>query len=112
MASKKPSGRKKSTTPKASSFNVKYFQYAVVIAACIAFYAYAKSITFIQDDSFITYRYVKNFTDGNGLVFNIGDRVEGYTCFLWVLLLSLFKTLGLNFISLSQASGVIFSFEI
>lgn len=72
-------------------------------------YYYARMFDFIQDDSFITYRYVKNFTDGNGLVFNIGERVEGYTCFLWVILLAGVKSLGFNFISASQVLGIISS---
>src|SRR5690349_10761264 len=75
----------------------------------IILYYYSKSFSFIQDDSFITYRYVKNFTDGNGLVFNIGERVEGYTCFLWVILLAGVKKLGFDFISASQTLGIISS---
>ncbi|MCX7875507.1 MAG: hypothetical protein N2321_04975 [Melioribacteraceae bacterium] len=43
---------------------------------------------FIQDDAFTTLRYVKNFIQGNGLVFNLNERVEGYTNFLWLLILS------------------------
>ena len=39
------------------------------------------------DDTYISLRYAKNFALGNGLVFNLGERVEGYTCFLWVCLL-------------------------
>ena len=80
----------------------------VGLLALIAYY-YARTFNFIQDDSFITYRYVKNFTEGNGLVFNIGERVEGYTCFLWVILLSGVKSLGFNFISASQVLGIISS---
>ncbi len=49
--------------------------------------------SFIQDDAFTSLRYVKNFVEGNGLVFNIGERVEGYTNFLWVILLSGFYSL-------------------
>lgn len=37
------------------------------------------------DDAFISFRYAKNFVDGHGLVFNPGERVEGYTNFLWVM---------------------------
>lgn len=37
------------------------------------------------DDAYISFRYVWNLVHGNGLVFNAGDRVEGYTNFLWVL---------------------------
>ena len=40
------------------------------------------------DDPYIAYRYALNLASGDGLVFNIGDRVEGYSDFLWVLILS------------------------
>ncbi len=52
------------------------------------YYKLASEAKFIQDDAFTSLRYVQNFVDGNGLVFNTGERVEGYTNFLWVLLLS------------------------
>ena len=37
----------------------------------------------VQDDAYISFRYARNLVEGNGLVFNVGDRVEGYTNFLW-----------------------------
>lgn len=40
----------------------------------------------VVDDAYISFRYAKNFVDGHGLVFNPGERVEGYTNFLWVIL--------------------------
>jgi arabinofuranosyltransferase len=44
---------------------------------------------FLTDDAFISFRYAHNLRNGAGLVFNPGfERVEGYTNFLWVLLLS------------------------
>jgi hypothetical protein len=36
-----------------------------------------------QDDAFISFRYARNWLAGHGLVFNPGERVEGYTNFLW-----------------------------
>ncbi len=63
---------------------------------------------FIQDDAYISFRYVSNFVDGNGLVFNIGEKVEGYTNLLWVLLLSVFKGLGVSLENASQTFSVIF----
>lgn len=52
---------------------------------------------FLCDDSFISFRYADNFAHGAGLVFNPGfERVEGYTNFLWVVLLALFDRLGLR----------------
>lgn len=43
-----------------------------------------------NDDAFISFRYARNLAEGNGLVFNPGERVEGYTNFLWVMILSVF----------------------
>lgn len=43
----------------------------------------------IVDDAYITFRYSWNFAHGNGLVFNAGERVEGYTNFLWMALSAL-----------------------
>ena len=40
---------------------------------------------FLCDDAFISFRYARNLVEGNGLVFNPGEYVEGYTNFLWVL---------------------------
>lgn len=39
----------------------------------------------ICDDAFITFRYIRFFLRGQGLVYNIGERVEGYTNFLWLM---------------------------
>ena len=44
---------------------------------------------FLTDDAFISFRYVRNLLEGHGLVFNRGERVEGYSNFLWVLELAL-----------------------
>ena len=52
---------------------------------------------FLCDDAFISFRYVRNLVEGHGLVFNIGERVEGYSNFLWVLeLAALWKLFGLR----------------
>src|SRR5947207_91368 len=40
---------------------------------------------FIQDDAFISFRYADNLARGFGLVWNPGERVEGYTNFLWTI---------------------------
>ena len=43
----------------------------------------------MDDDAMISMRYAWNFSHGNGLVWNVGERVEGYTNFLMVALMSL-----------------------
>jgi arabinofuranosyltransferase len=40
------------------------------------------------DDAYISYRYARNLAGGVGLVFNPGERVEGYSNLLYVLLLA------------------------
>ncbi len=40
------------------------------------------------DDAMISMRYAWNFSHGNGLVWNLGERVEGYTNFLMTLIMS------------------------
>lgn len=49
---------------------------------------------FTVDDAYISFRYAENFADGAGLVFNRGEYVEGYTNFLWVVLLAGLDKLG------------------
>lgn len=42
---------------------------------------------FGSDDAFISYRYAANMFNGNGLIFNPGETVEGYSNFLYTLLM-------------------------
>ncbi|NOY26753.1 MAG: hypothetical protein GXP62_12845 [Oligoflexia bacterium] len=42
----------------------------------------------VQDDTFIALRYARNLVSGQGLVFNPGERVEGYTDLLWTLMMA------------------------
>src|SRR5688500_13130256 len=44
--------------------------------------AAAVAAAWICDDAYISYRYAHNLLAGLGLVFNAGERVEGYTNFL------------------------------
>ncbi len=39
------------------------------------------------DDAYITFRYVENALAGHGMVWNVGEPVEGYSNFLWLVLL-------------------------
>ncbi|AOP35998.1 hypothetical protein A0128_08580 [Leptospira tipperaryensis] len=63
-----------------------YFTFSILLILFGLFSAY--QMRWISDDAFISLRYAKNLAEGKGLVFNEGERVEGYTNFLWTLLLS------------------------
>jgi hypothetical protein len=86
--------------------------YLIIIPALIItvyiFIHLALKLNFIQDDAYISFRYVKNFIAGNGLVFNPGERVEGYTNFLWVMLLSLTSLVNFNIETAAQSMSIAF----
>ncbi|WP_326567614.1 hypothetical protein VSH64_38185 [Amycolatopsis rhabdoformis] len=43
----------------------------------------------VTEDALVTFRYAQNIADGNGPVFNPGDRNEGYANFLWLVVIAL-----------------------
>ncbi|MBS1838611.1 MAG: hypothetical protein JST64_13045, partial [Actinobacteria bacterium] len=63
-------------------------------------------VRFDQDDAFITYRFARNLARGDGLVFVPGQRVEGYTNFLWTVLLSIPERLGVPVVGFGQVLGL------
>ena len=69
---------------------------AALAATLILLLAHAWAYHFLTDDAFISFRYARNLSQGHGLVFNPGgERVEGYTNFLWVLILAALNFLGI-----------------
>ncbi|MFT5052058.1 MAG: arabinofuranosyltransferase [Chlamydiales bacterium] len=69
---------------------------AAAALALIPFLALVARFNFVCDDAFISFRYARNFAAGLGLVFNPGvtPPVEGYSEFLWVLLISIAERIG------------------
>ena len=63
-----------------------------------------------SDDAYISFRYAENLAAGRGLVFNPGERVEGYSNFSWVILLALAKTVGLSPVFVAKALGSLAAF--
>lgn len=61
---------------------------------------------FAMDDPWITFRYGRNLARGLGLVFNSGERLEGYSNFLLVLLSAGFERLRLNPFDFVRLGGV------
>ncbi len=82
----------------------KIYVFAILLLLSYIFVEKSLNINFIQDDAYTSFRYVKNFIEGNGLVFNYGQRVEGYTNFFWVMILS-------GFYLLNKAGIVSFALE-
>lgn len=82
----------------------------IILLVTIAIYIILSVIfwNYFIDDAFISFRYAKNFVDGNGLVYNVGERVEGYTNFLWIIILGVFIKFGISPLIASKIIGLCF----
>ena len=77
-----------------------------LISLIVTAAAWAWHNRFFQDDAYISLIYARNWIEGHGLVFNPGVRVEGYTNFLWTVLMALPLRLGWDPIGFSYGIGL------
>lgn len=63
-------------------------------------------LVYVSDDSFISLRYAQRFLAGQGLTWTDGERVEGYTNLLWVLLIAALGAFGVDLLDAAQFLGV------
>ena len=78
----------------------------VGLAAVLVGVGLAASRAWMADDAYISLRYAGNLARGLGLVYNAGERVEGFTNLLWTLLLALALRLGLDGEQVALIGGV------
>src|SRR5262245_53601913 len=78
---------------------------ALAVAACAAIAAAGLWLNraFYHDDAFIMLRYARHVIDGAGPVWNPGERVEGYTSFLHLILTSAVGAFGVDLLSAARA---------
>lgn len=76
--------------------------------------AYGLHWSFTIDDAAISFSYARNFAEGYGLgaLYPGAPRVEGYSNFLWVVLLALGTKIGLETVLVSKVLGLVFSLGI
>jgi hypothetical protein len=79
---------------------------AAAVAAVAAGVIAAARLRWTCDDAYITYRYADNLVRGLGLVFNEGERVEGYTNLSWTLWTALGLRLGASPEAWTAAWGI------
>jgi hypothetical protein len=61
----------------------------LILSIRVAWFHYQDLVpSLMVDDAYISFRYARNLVQGEGLVFNPGERVEGYTNFLWTVVLA------------------------
>lgn len=81
----------------APSFPSRIFPTPIEVVLLLFGLALVYRYAWLMDDAFVYFRYVDNFTILKiGLVYNQGEFVEGYSSPIWVLLLSLFRWVGVD----------------
>ncbi|MBK7396910.1 MAG: hypothetical protein IPJ34_11560 [Myxococcales bacterium] len=79
------------------------------VATAIAVLTLAHALYYaprVVDDLFISLRYAENLAHGRGLVFNVGERVEGFSSPLWVLLQAVGLRLGVEGVLFTKLLGL------
>ncbi len=79
-----------------------------LVLICAAGAAFAWSQRLACDDAFISFRYARNLVSGHGLVYNPGECVEGYTNFLWTLMIAGAMALGADPLKAAWVLGCLF----
>ncbi|HMF57655.1 MAG TPA: hypothetical protein VK619_15035, partial [Pyrinomonadaceae bacterium] len=79
----------------------------ILLATIACLLALAWWQRFVLDDAFISFRYADNMARGWGLVWNEGERIEGYTNFLWTVLMAVPLFLGLDVVRFSMMLGLL-----
>ncbi|HEY3876901.1 MAG TPA: hypothetical protein VGM92_15660 [Candidatus Kapabacteria bacterium] len=88
--------------------NKKYLFGVGIVAAAIAAFVWQYRLRFPFDDVFISFRYAEHLANGYGLVWNIGGaHTEGYTNFLFILLLAVVRLCTTHLLAAAQAIGVL-----
>jgi hypothetical protein len=82
--------------------------HAALLAVALGLFVYHASLywAWTEDDAFISFRYAQNLAAGNGLVFNPGERVEGYSNLSWVLLAAGALRAGLDPTTVAKSVGL------
>jgi len=83
---------------------------ALLISVIVFFNIVRNHWTFTVDDSYITFRYARNWAEGFGPVFNRGESpTEGYTTFLWMSVMTLPYLLKVDALEFVKWIGVVFT---
>ena len=71
-------------------------RWLLLLAVAAFLWTALRSWGYLIDDTFITLRFARNLVEGHGLVFNPGERVEGYTSLTLVLISALLLELRID----------------
>lgn len=86
--------------------SLRHTNFLVFALICLGL-AFAWTTGHTQDDAYITFRYSQNLVNGHGPVYNPGEPVEGYSNFLWMLVMAVPIALGLDPVTPSWLLGLL-----
>src|SRR3954466_12106512 len=64
--------------------------------AGVALVVHSLAYNFVTDDAYISFVFSRNFAEHGQLAFNLGQPVEGYTNFLWTVILGALMIVGVS----------------
>jgi hypothetical protein len=79
-----------------------------LLAAAAVLVGHALYFDFVNDDAYISFRYADNLVRHGELVYNPGEKVEGYTNFLWTVQMAGVLALGGDPVLWSRIFGIMF----
>jgi hypothetical protein len=77
------------------SFVREHARWLLLAVAAVVLVVHSLAYNFVTDDAYISFVFSRNLAEHGELSFNLGDPVEGYTNFLWTVLLGLGMLLGI-----------------
>jgi arabinofuranosyltransferase len=83
------------------------FAVTSLVGACVLLAHSQYYMPFMADDAFISFVYSRRFADGQGLTWADGQRVEGYSNLLWVLLLAVCSKLSIDLVPAARILGTL-----
>jgi arabinofuranosyltransferase len=83
--------------------------YSALLLGCVGLFCHQLApflrADFVEDDAFISLRYAKRLVEGDGLTWTDGERVEGYSNFLWVLSEAALGAIGVDWFVACRVLG-------
>lgn len=95
-----------SSTSEPTTWSKRVLMIGIVVVVFIAGYGHWLHHSFFHDDAYITLRYSQNWLAGSGINWNPGDRVEGYTSFLHLAVVTLLGRFHLDLVTATQLIGL------
>jgi hypothetical protein len=92
-------------TPPSAVSRIPVLAIALALAAAVLI-GHALYFDFVNDDAYISFRYADNLVRHGELVYNPGEKVEGYTNFLWTMTMAGVLGLGGDPVLWSRVLGI------